>query len=260
MSASAGLQVASGHGPFVGFANMASKEWGTWWRTRRGLVHLGLWLLVINGLLTIIGFEAGEGNPYSTLEALTEIFFEAGGLFATIGIVLSTQSAVVGERRSGTAEWVLSKPVTRDAFLLAKLVVDGGSFLWLAVVVPSTAFVLQTLYFAYLQPQPGPFLLGLALQIHHLIFYLALTLALGTFLPSRGAVAGLSIGFLFAGIIVPNFFPSTVTLLPWKLSSLAYAAAASQLPPVAWQPITLTALYTALLILAALWRFRREEL
>lgn len=260
MSASAELQISSGSGPFVGFANMLDKEFGTWWRTRRALLHLGLWLFVINGLLTIIGFDEQGGSPAETLDAFLEIFFLAGGLFTTIGIVLSTQSSLVSERQMGTAEWVLSKPVTRESFLLAKIAIDGASFLWLAVVVPSTLLLYQTLYFSYLLPEGGPFLLGLALHVQHLVFYLTLTLALGAFLNSRGAVAGAAIGFLFFGAIVPNFFPSTRFLSPWGHLELAsLVGTGGSLPPGAWQPITLTGLYIVLLMLMAIWRFRREE-
>ena len=260
MSASAELQVSGGNGPFIGLANVLNKEFGTWWRTRRALLHLALWLLVINGLLTIIGFDERGGSPAENLDTLIEIFFLAGGLFATIGIVLSTQSSLVSERQMGTAEWVLSKPVTRESFLLAKITIDGASFLWLAVVVPSTVFLYQTLYFSYLLPEPGPFLLGLVLHVQHLVFYLTLTLALGAFLSSRGAVAGGAIGFLFAGAIVPNFFPSTKLLMPWGHLELASLVGRGEsLPPGAWQPIILTGLYIVLLMLLAIWRFRREE-
>lgn len=260
MAVSATLQAATGRGPLVGFGNMVDKEYGSWWRTRRALLHLILWLFVINGFLFLIGVDEGRGNPYNALNELIQIFFRVGGLFAAIGIVVSTQSSVLHERQLGTAEWVLSKPVTREAFILSKLLVNGLSFLFLAVAIPATVFFLQTPLHTYLQPKPGPFMVGLALHAEVLVFYLALTLALGTFLRSRGTISGAAIGLLFAGLILPNFFPRLLEFTPFGLPSFAAQLAREQsLPLWAWQPILLTALWTVLLVLLALWRFDREE-
>ncbi|NIN70794.1 MAG: ABC transporter permease subunit [Gemmatimonadetes bacterium] len=259
-SASIRLETAGGRGLLTGFGNLVDKEYGTWWRTRRALLHNVLWLSVINGILLLIGLDEMGRNPYQTLEELTEIFFRMGGFFAAIGIVVSTQGSVLGERKLGTAEWVLSKPVTREAFVLSKLVVNGASFLGLAVLIPSVVFFLQTLLLTYLQPNLGPFLLGSLLNVEHLIFYLALTLALSSWLSSRGAVSGVAIGFMFAGFILPGFLPWLLTGTPWALSEFAATAARGRpLPAEAWQPIVVTLLWTALLVLVALWRFEREE-
>ena len=117
MAASIPLEVHAGSGWLVGFGNMVHKEWGSWWRTRRSLTHLILWLFVINGLMLLVGVDERRGNPpLEVLEELIEVFIRAGGLFATIGIVVATQSAVFGEKQLGTAEWVLSKPISRPAF------------------------------------------------------------------------------------------------------------------------------------------------
>ena len=259
-SASVGLEVAGGGSPLTGFGNLVDKEYSSWWRTRRALLHNILWLSVINGFLLLIGLDEMGGNPYGILTELIEVFFRVGGFFAAIGIVVSTQSSVLGERKLGTAEWVLSKPVTREAFVLSKFVVNGASFIGLAVLIPSVLFFLQTLLLAYLQPSLGPFLLGSLLQVEHLIFYLALTLALSAWFNSRGAVSGVAIGFMFAGFIMPSFLPWLLVGTPWPLWELAATAArGNPLPPEAWQPIVVTLLWTALLVLAALWRFNREE-
>lgn len=261
MPAKAGLAPAADHGPFTGFANMLDKEYGAWWRTRRALIHLVLWLVVVNGFLFMIGLdEAGEGSPFALLDDLIEIFFRVGGLFTAIGIVVTTQSTVLDERRSGTAEWVLSKPVTRHAFMMSKLVMNGLSFIGLAALVPAVAFFSQTLLHTYLQPDLWPFLTGMILYVQQLLFYLTLTLALGTFLNSRGAVSGAAIGLIFAGLIVPNFLPESLAFGPWGLTGLGYAAAMEQaLPEWAWQAILTTTLWIALFVLVGLWRFEHEE-
>ncbi len=260
MAASVPLQPVESSGWLVGFGNMVDKEYGSWWRTRRALVHHILWFCVINGFLFLVGVDEGRRNPFYALDELTQVFFQVGGLFATIGIIVVNQSAVFGERQLGTAEWVLSKPVTREAFLLSKLVVNGFSFLFLAIAIPSVVFFLQTLLHTYLQPDLGSFMIGLALVTEQLIFYLVLTIALGTFMHSRGPVSGGAIGLLFAGLILPSFFPWLIEFTPFGLLSAAGQAARGQpLPPQIWQPVLTTALWTVLLVLVALWRFDREE-
>ncbi len=142
-TASVPLQVVTDRSWLAGFGNMVAKEYGLWWRTRRALVHHVLWLCVINGFLFLVGMDMVRQNPYAALQELIEVYFRACGLFAAIGIIVSTQSSVLSERQLGTAEWVLSKPVTREAFLLSKLLVNGTSFVALAVLVPSVVLFSQ---------------------------------------------------------------------------------------------------------------------
>ncbi|UCG86838.1 MAG: ABC transporter permease subunit [Gemmatimonadota bacterium] len=261
MATSAQLQLHAGSGGLVGLGNMVSKEWNSWWRTRRGLTHLILWLIVINGLMFLVGVDERQGSPpQEVLDELIEVFIRAGGLFATIGIVLATQSAVVSERQLGTAEWVLSKPVSRHAFLLSKLLVNGTSFVFLAVVVPTVVFYLQVIHHALMQPTVVPFLMGLLLHVEHLVFYLTLTVLLGTYFRSRGAVSGVAIGFLIAGSILPGVVPSVTALLPWALHPIAGTIArTSTVPDGAHVTILMCGLWSILWILLALWRFGREE-
>jgi len=71
----------------------------------------------------------------------------------------------------------------------------------------------------------------------------------------------LAIGFLIAGLILPNAIPSVTPLLPWALHPIAAnIAMEGTMAPDAWMPILLTALWTLLCLLLALWRFEREEL
>ena len=84
---------------------------------------------------------------------------------------------------------------------------------------------------------------------------------LGTFFQSRGPVGGLALGFWVAGNILPSFVPPWVTTaMPWSL-----ARSASQIAlwrPVGlplWIPAAISAVLIVLMLLAALWRFEREE-
>ena len=43
------------------------------------------------------------------------IFAVASGLFGAIGTVIAMQGSLIDEKKSGTAAWIMSKPVSRTA-------------------------------------------------------------------------------------------------------------------------------------------------
>ncbi len=94
----------------------------------------------------------------------------------------------------------------------------------------------------------------------HLLFYLAFTVLLGTLFNARGPIAGLGIGFLMSGQIVPNFLPQLSAYFPWQLPGTAAGLVlGQQVPAGAFIAIGTTIMWTVLFIAAALWRFGREE-
>ena len=246
----------------TGFGNLLNKELDSWWRTRRWLVHLLLWLAVIAGFILLISLESRhQTTPARGLDEVMNVFFQAGGFFALIGAVLVTQGSIVGERSYGTAAWVLTKPTTRKAFVLSKFVGITGTFLLLSLVVPAIVTLVVCRLVWGLLPGLNHFAEAVGILALHQTFYIALTLMLGTFFQSRGPVGGLALGFWVAGNILPNFVPPWVTTaMPWSL-----ARSASQIAlwrPVGlplWIPAAISAALILLMLLAALWRFEREE-
>jgi hypothetical protein len=91
------------------------------------------------------------------------------------------------------------------------------------------------------------------------IFYLTLVVMLGTFLNSRGAVVGITLGILFGQQLAGNLLGPLAMYLPNALGTLAAVASMGEpLPSVI--PVAGTALLSMVFVAAALWRFRREEL
>ena len=246
----------------TGFGNLLSKELDSWWRTRRWLVHLVLWLGVISGLILLVSLESRhETTAARGLDEVMNIFFQAGGFFALIGAVLVTQGAIVGERSYGTAAWVLTKPTSRKAFVLSKFVGITGTFLLLSLVIPAVATLIVTKIIWGVLPGLDHFAEAVGILALHQTFYIALTLMLGTFFQSRGPVGGLALGFWVAGNILPNFVPQWLTMgMPWSLARAASAIALWK--PVGlplWIPAAISAVLIVVMLLAALWRFEREE-
>jgi ABC-2 type transport system permease protein len=256
------LAPAVGTGWRAGFANLLDKELGTWWRTRRWMVHLVLWSGIIGFFCFVIWLEQRhDWDGARGLRESTQLFFQLGGFFALLGAVLVTQSAIVGERRSGTAAWVLTKPTTRAAFVLAKFAGITLSFLLLSLVIPALVWHLQIWLQWRTLPAPPHFLEAAGLLALHQVFYIALALMLGTLVSHRGAVAGAALGFWVAGNILPGMLPAWVGLvMPWMLVRSAASVALWQPVPIpVWQPALATALWTTGFVAVALWRFEREE-
>jgi ABC-2 type transport system permease protein len=160
---------------------------------------------------------------------------------------------------------MLSKPVSRTAFLLSKLLADAWGVLGTMVVVQGVAayFIYKAATGTWLSVTG--FLAGLGLVYLFLIFFLALTLMLSTVFHSRGPVIAIPLALIsFSGLTVSvpwlgEFLPAGLTfrLGPGQLS-LAEALALGQPLPTA-TPIIGTGLLILLFIIIALRRFEREE-
>ena len=110
------------------------------------------------------------------------------------------------------------------------------------------------------------FLGGLSAITLALLFYLTLTLMLGTLFDSRGAVMGVPLVIILGFTIFPMFLPASYELLPYALTmsgggapSVALALAMGQ-PIPSLLPVIANAAWSVLFICVAIWRFRREEL
>lgn len=258
----AGLQPHRGAGPLLGFANLVRHEARPWLRFRLGGVQALLWTGILGGglLLPLVAmrelFAAETAGP---LASAFEMFFTLGAVGPAIGAVVLAHGAVIGERQSGTAAWVLTKPTSRAAYVLAK-------FLTLALGLVSTAVAVPgAVAYAALSSEAGapvavaPFLAGLALLALHVVFYVALALALGVFARVRGAVLAVGLGTILAGDVLIGLVPALGEVGPWLLGRLALVVAQGGPLLTPWPPVAVV-LGTAALLAAAVVRFGREEL
>lgn len=112
-------------------------------------------MLIINGLMAIIITTAGDDLEVGETIVSSSIdpFIGITTWFTSIGVAIVAMGAIVGEKRSGTAAWILSAPGSRTAYFVSKLAVLGvGS-------VVTMAFVPGLLIFAELSLIPsGPIL------------------------------------------------------------------------------------------------------
>jgi ABC-2 type transport system permease protein len=263
-----GLQPNTGSDWLAGFGNMFGKEMGEWFRTRRWMWQSLIWIFIINGFIAFLLFlipiidptEAQvAGTPPPDVMAVT-IFFSFAAMAGSIGMVILAQDEIIQEKQSGTAAWILSKPVSRQAFILTKILsnIAGGVIFILAL--PASI----TLVEIYLVVQRGipllPYLAGIAVILLVLVFYLTLVILLGVLFDQRGPVLGIAFGVMFGGLIASQFAPQVGYFLPVNFDTISFAVSQGQaLPSMAVFQLVITAIWSLLFTAIALWRFQRTE-
>jgi len=243
-----------------GFGNMFRKELGQWWGTRMWWVQALLWVLILNGISTIVVLTDGL-PPQELLQEVVQTFLGMSLAAVGIGTVVTVQSAIVGEKQLGTVAWVMSKPASRAAFILAKALAYAIGYGITAILIPSMIF-----YFTIRQLVPVPlplmpFMASVALVILGQLFYLMLTLMLGTFYSSRGPIAGIGIAIIMTGLLLKGFFPFQLLIMtPWPLPDVSAGLVLGMPLPSVWPvPIIAVAGWVVGMTAVALWRFGREE-
>lgn len=259
-----------------GFSNLLDHQHHQLWGTRKWLVQMLIWIILINGPVALFAIaamtargalgqaEAGEITPESIYMLELQIFFSFGVFCTAAGAVIAAQGAMIQEKQMGTAAWILSKPVSRSAFVLAKITAYATAFLALMMVVPTILFYVELYAFTGRLPALNDMLAALGVWSLSVLFYITLTIMLGAFFNSRGAVLGIPLGFMFAGNVLSSFVGNAAAFFPWLLSQVALALALGSsspapLPPTAVLPVIATILWTALFIGLAVWRFGKEE-
>ena len=275
LAARQGLLPAKGSGWLAGFGNMFGKEIGEWFCTRRWLWQLLIWLILINGFLAIILFvlpalESIVPGVYASMEknyeglpagamALTQ-YFSIAMLAGTIGVIILAQDEVIQEKQSGTAAWILSKPVARSAFILTKLLSNTIGALVFIVALPALV-TLGEIYLDIHQVVPLlPFLAGTGVFMLGLLFYLSLVILLGVLFESRGPVIGITFGVMLGGMLISNFIPQITYVLPVTMDKVAMVLVLGiPLPAMFVSQVISAAVLSIVFILVALWRFQHNE-
>lgn len=269
MTSNRGLQPTQERGWLSGYHNLVAKENRHWWKTSQWWTQILIWAAIVNGMLAmlmlIVPQMDAEAEAIALPEAL-EIFFVFVALAPAVGVVLIGQEAIVEEKQMGTAAWVLSKPVSRSAFILSKFIADAlGVLVTMVLAQGLIAYLILYLATGEFLPPMG-FIAALALVYLVLLFYLTLTLLLGTLFDSRGPVIGIPMGLVFGYQLILGMAPWLANVLPWNLTmtvgpdrpSLA-ATLAQGRPLPTLGPIIGTLALSVLFIAVAIWRFNQEE-
>jgi ABC-2 type transport system permease protein len=263
MSGNEAFELVSERGWSRGWSNMLRSGLARWFKTRTWWVQCLIWAGLIGGLVSAVAL-APDSPPAVDLLTLFAVF---AGLFPAVGVVIIMQDALVGEKREGTAAWVLSKPVTRPAFVLSKVVANSLGVLSTMVIVPGLVGYAVLYLTKHFTINPTDFLLALGVMFVSHFFFLSLTLMLGTFFNSRGPVIGIPLAILFLQQNLIGILPVLGFLLPWNLiipsgNETTLLISLLQGLPVQTDNLTtlaIIALESIIFIFIALWRFNREE-
>ncbi len=267
MASTTVLQPVEERGWRRGFANLLRKENGEWWHTSRWWVQSLIWLLIVNGVLAIGLWVVPNIDPAEAGDPMENLLFfiQPMTMFPIFAVIVITQSALIGEKQSGTAAWIMSAPVSRSAFILAKLFAYALGFLFTIILVQGLVAYVQLSLSDGSPLALAPYLTMLALLSLYLLFYLALTLMLGAFFDTRGPVLGIAIAVALGSLIgIGNFFasflPWIVLVLPEAIPGLLTLLVQGEPLPDVWPvPIILMSVYSLLFVALAIWRFNREE-
>jgi len=256
-----GLYPITGHGWRIGFNNLLRKEYKRRWDMRTILVQGAVWLLLLNFVLALmLEYETEAGSI--TLGVTTFTFMV--GLLAPIGMVMSAQGAILNEKKSGTAAWILSKPASRTSFIVAKLVTIGLGFLVIVILLQGlVAFAQLSIHHGSIMPV-GNFIGALMLLSLNVIFYLTLTIMLGTMFNKRVPVIGIPVVLIILQyFLIPLLYKAAEWLpyiFPGSLNDLARVVILDSSMPSGWlMTVFTTLLFSALFVYLAIWRFKREE-
>ncbi len=237
-----------------GLANLLRQEQRAWWGGWRWLWQPAIWLVLLDGMLALMLWtdpEAAKAEGGIVGQGIRG-FMVFAAMAGAIGVIVMAQNAIIGEKQSGTAAWILSKPVARPAFLLAKMIALGTGILATMLPLPGLVAYVE-LWVAGGAPLPVvPFLGSLGLLGLVLLCYLSVTLLLGTLVRSRTPVIAVPLVCLFAEQL------TGAPVLPLAVAPVAGALARGQALP-SLLPVATTLLLTVLFLAVAIWRFEREE-
>jgi ABC-2 type transport system permease protein len=252
----------------AGLGPLLRKEVLEQWRTLRLPVIATIFLLVGLSSPLLARFtpellKAVGGDQFTIIlptptaadavDQLAKNLGQFGGLIA----VLLAMGAVAAEKERGTAALLLTKPISRAAFLVAKLMAIGLTLAVSVAIASAGAWFYTLVLFAPL-PLPGV-AAGAVLQWLTLMAWASITFVGSTLTRSSLAAAGLGIvAFIVVGIL--GVVPNVGRFLPTGLGGPGRALALGIPGPDPVVPVVATIVLIGAAGLAAWLAFRRQEL
>lgn len=175
---------------------------------------------------------------------------------ALFALIIVYASIISSERKSGTAVLVLTKPVSRTAFVVAKAVVHSA---FLAVLVVAGTLITWGLTAAIFGRAPGSALWSSSLVwLAFGVLFIALMTLLSVLIGSSAGAAGVGLG-AYALVSIAAIWKPLGTYSPAALTKVPASILAGKDVAVLWPVLTSLLLAAALFALAAR-AFRRTEL
>ena len=211
----------------MNFLHQLRKEILEHWRTHKLLIVSAV--LVLFGLTSpllarftpeilsaVPGVPEGLAGiiPEATVNDAVIQYIKNMSQFGILLAILMTMGTVAGEKNRGTAAMILTRPVSRGTFLMAKFAALRFTFF-----VGLTLAALGCWYYTWLLFEPLPWLAFLAmnaLMFLNFMVYVSMTLLCSTLFRSQTAAAGLAFGGMIV-LAILGVFPQIAKYLPGRL-------------------------------------------
>lgn len=252
----------------IGLGPLLRKELLEAWRTRRVLVvaivftafgiaspYLARFLPEL--IKSLAGGQVQIVVPPPTVGDAVDQFLKNLGQAGILTAVLLAMGSVATEKERGTAALVLSKPASRGAYLLAKMLAITAT-LGIGLMLASVGgYAYTALLFQALPPVGWAAMTGLLLLV--LVVYAALTFLGSVLTRSSIAAAGIGVGGLLV-VALASALPTIGSYTPGGLTAPAKALALGTDPGLVIGPVLVNLGLLAGLFLVAWFAFRRQEL
>lgn len=250
-------------GPFNGLDNIMSLEASKWLDQNRWLIQSVIWLLFVNGLMSLgLVIAPLQGADITSARDGVVMFAELLFSIGPVGVIVLTQGDMINEIQDGSMECMLTAPLSRAAVIIGKFVVNSAFLLSVSVLLQGAVGLVLINQFGEGTIQSVSFLVSLTVHGLHLLFWISLTLMLGAFVEKRAVLLGSSIGFLlFQGLIgttLGRIHPIFQEILPGVLQRTALEVALGS-SLTGYLPVLATITWVILFIGLAVWRFNNVE-
>ncbi|MDA3937536.1 MAG: ABC transporter permease subunit [Actinomycetota bacterium] len=123
-----------------------------------------------------------------------------------LGVIIVAAGGIAGERKNGTAILVLTKPVSRGAFVVAKAI--SNSVLFLAATIIGAAVCVGLTIVMFDSSGIADFAVSTALLYLLGVVFISITLLLGVAIKSQAGAAGASLGAFLAVSLLSIWGPA----------------------------------------------------
>jgi ABC-2 type transport system permease protein len=252
----------------TGLGSMLRKELLEQWRTRRMLVvavvftALGIGSpLLARYTPELVKALAGDQfqivlPPPTAADAVSQ-FIKNLGQAGVLSAILLAMGSVAVEKERGTAALLLTKPISRGAFLLAKLLAIAATLLVGLVLGAIGAYYYTAILFEALPPLGWTAMTALLLL--GLVGYASLTFLGSALTRSSLAAAAIGIGAMLVLALV-SVLPAIGPFTPGGLNAPGAALAVGKDPGSIIGPLLVNAAGVAAIFGVAWLSFRRQEL
>ncbi len=250
----------------TGFTALLKKEFKEQYRTHRLLIVGAIFALFGIGMPLLVKLTPAlikasgqkmlvEMPPPTAYQAFTQ-FASVMGQLGVVVAVMVAMGAVANELRQGTAVTALSKPISRAAFVTAKLVALSATF----VMALSAAALICYFYTTGLigPANAASFIQFNLLQGLFFLFCLAVTVLFSCLFKSSLAAGGLAVAVIISQMIMSNL-PVIGDYLPAKLMGWGVGILSGPVPSY-WWAVGATVALIAVAVYAGQYALKTKEI